>query len=113
LLTTEQGLHFSQEEGSAMIPASTLATLAGGLPPGGLPVLAVDAASLVPLLWALVGLVVAVVVARARRLPRPHDQAPLAHAAVDEELHRAARHATSTCGPGMRGKLRRSRLSTG
>ena len=52
-----------------MIPASTLATLAGGLPPGGLPVLAVDAASLVPLLWALVGLAVAVVVARARRRP--------------------------------------------
>ena len=51
-----------------MIPASTLATLAGGLPPGGLPVLVVDAASLVPLLWALVGLAVAVVVARARRL---------------------------------------------
>ena len=51
-----------------MIPASTLATLAGGLPPGGLPVLVVDAVSLAPLLWALVGLAVALVIARARRL---------------------------------------------
>ena len=52
-----------------MIPASTLATLAGGLPPGGLPVLVVDAASLAPLFWALVTLAVALLVARARRLP--------------------------------------------
>jgi len=45
-----------------MIPAS-------GLPPGSVPVLVVDATSLAPLLWALVGLVLARVVARARRLP--------------------------------------------